>query len=303
MSRSSSRSSTRYRQDGSGQAQASQQKPITKGKKGKGKGKKGMKIGMSQHQGSAAEQISPFQQGDSFAPWAQMDVSKFTPAVTPPPSPFASQMPASTTNEKQEMVEHLRKAYPDPAKMPEETRLFIERTEQESGRAGIKNLHQATKYLGKVKKHLEDVTDQRRAHRSSWMAHLSTGIKMWEKQLEDFRRHQAMLTEQAGKARSEITATNRIIQQLSNATAGGPAMPQPTIPAEMDEIPEDPADKEEEILRKQLQSVLQSCASSLGLDAEAKVTEIQDDDKTEEEQRSKRPRSLEPFGGGATKTQ
>lgn len=302
-SRSSSRSSARYRQDGGGQAQPSQQKPIQKGKKGKGKGKKGTKHGMPQSQGGVAEQVSPFQQGDSFAPWTQMDVSQFTPATAPPSSPFASQMPASTTSEKQEMVEHLRKAYPDPAKMPEDTKLFIEKTEQETGRMGIKNLHQATKYLGKVKKHLEEVTDQRRAHRSLWMTHLSNGIKMWEKQLEDFRRHQATLTEQAGKARSEITATNRIIQQLSNATAGGPSMPPPSASVEVEEIPEDPADKEEEVLRKQLQGVLQSCAGSLGLDVDQKAIEIKEDDKVDEEKRSKRPRSLEPFAGGGSRNQ
>lgn len=126
---------------------------------------------------------------------------------------------------------------------------------------------------------------------------------MWEKQLEDFRRHQATLTEQAGKARSEITATNRIIQQLSNATAGGPSMPPPSASVEVEEIPEDPADKEEEVLRKQLQGVLQSCAGSLGLDVDQKAIEIKEDDKVDEEKRSKRPRSLEPFAGGGSRNQ
>ena len=166
---------------------------------------------------------------------------------------------------------------------------------------GIKNLHQATKYLGKVKKQLQEVTDQRRAHRSLWMAHLSNGIKMWEKQLDDFRRHQATLTEHAGKARTEITATNRIIQQLSNATAGGSTLPQSAVPVEAEEIPEDPADKEEEVLRKQLQGVLQSCAGSLGLELDQKATDIQEDDTADEDKRSKRPRALEPFAGGASR--
>ena len=110
--------------------------------------------------------------------------------------------PAQATNEKQEFLDHLRKAYPDPTTMPEETKQFIAKTEQETGRMGIKNLHQATKHLGKVKKHLGEVTDQRRAHRSLWMAHLSSGIKLWEKQLEDFRKHQSMLTEIGGQSQN-----------------------------------------------------------------------------------------------------
>ena len=302
-SRSSSRSSTRYRQDGGATAQHSHQKPILKGKKGKGgkgKGKKGVSPGMPPSHGGT-ESTSPFQQGDNFAPWTPMDTAQFMPTTALPSSPFSSVMPASTSSEKQEMVEHLRKAYPDPAKMPEDTKLCIEKTEQETGRMGIKNLHQATKYLGKVKKHLQEVTDQRRAHRSLWMAHLSNGIKMWEKQLDDFRRHQATLTEHAGKARTEITATNRIIQQLSNATAGGPTLPPSSVQVEAEEIPEDPADKEEEVLRKQLQGVLQSCAGSLGLELGQKATDIQEDDTADEDKRSKRPRALEPFAGGASR--
>lgn len=301
QSRSSSRSSTRYRQDGIA-AQASHQNPILKGKKGKGKGKgkKSAAQGLPQNQGGT-EQTSPFQHGEGFTPWPPLDASQFMPATVAPSSPFASLLPAASSNEKQEMVEHLRRAYPDPTKMPEDTKLFIEKTEQETGRLGIKNLHQATKYLGKVKKHLQEVTDQRRAHRSLWMSHLSNGIKMWERQLDDFRRHQASLTEQAGKARSEITATNRIIQQLSNATAGGPSLPPASVQAEMEEIPEDPVDKEEDVLRKQLQGVLQSCAGSLGLDLEQKVVDVPDDSNVEEDKRTKRPRSLEPFAGGGAK--
>jgi len=302
-SRSGSRSATRYRQDAqtaSTSAYSYHQQPVQKGHgrgKGKGKGKKGAKPGSGQNQGTPSEQVSPFQKEEGFAPWAAMDSAKFMPSSALPASPFASQMPANTISEKQEWVEHIRKAYPDPTTMPEDTKLFLEKAEQESGRTGIKSLHQATKYLGKVKKHLGEVTDQRRAHRSLWMAHLSSGIKLWESQLEDFRKHQAMLTEQAGKARTEITATSRIIQQLSSTAAGGSAPPMPTIPVEPEDTTEDVADREEEALRKQLQGVLQNCAGSLGLDLTApKPIEITEEEGGEDgDKRPKRQRSLEPF--------
>lgn len=295
-SRASSRSATRYRQDGYPSAPSNQQKPIRKGKgKGKVKGKKGM------NQGGQAEQVSPFQHGDGFAPWTAMDTSRFTPSTALPASPFANQMPMSAASDKQEWVEHLKKAYPDPNAMPEDTKLFLEKAEQESGRMGIKSLHQATKYLGKVKKHLGEVTEQRRSHRALWMAHLSSGIKLWEKQLEDFRKHQAMLTEQAGKATTEISATSRIIQQLSSTAAGGAAPPMPLTQTEPEDGTEDIADREEEVLRKQLQGVLQSCASSLGLElTPPKPIEINEEEGAEEaDKRSKRPRSLEPFASSA----
>ena len=75
--------------------------------------------------------------------------------------------------------------------MPEDTKLLIEKSDQEIGSLGIKSLHQATKYLGKAKRHLAEVTDQRRAHKALWMSHLSAGIQMWDQQLEGFRKHQA----------------------------------------------------------------------------------------------------------------
>ena len=197
----------------------------------------------------------------------------------------------------QEWVEHLRKAYPDPSTMPADTKALLEKADQEIGRAGIKNLHQATKHLGKAKKHLSEVTEHRRAHRALWMSHLAAGIQMWEAQLEDFRKRQALLTEQAVRARAEITSTNQIIQQLSSRAAGSttPAII-PSVPEE--EAVEDTADKEEEGLRLKLQNVLKTCANSLGLDLEPpktiEVAAIEEEDENEEK-RQKRPRSLEPF--------
>jgi hypothetical protein len=296
-SRSASRSSTKYRPDGP-HVMANQQQPIKKGKgKSKGAGKKGAAKGNLQGQNTQAEMTSPFQSGEGFAPWAPLDTSQFGLISAPPVSPFTNQLPVSTSNEKQEFLDHLRKAYPDPTTMPEETKQFIAKTEQETGRMGIKNLHQATKHLGKVKKHLGEVTDQRRAHRSLWMAHLSSGIKLWEKQLEDFRKHQSMLTELAGKARSEITSTSRMIQQLSSATAGSSQPPPQTSQPEAEDLTEDQIDKEEEALRKQLQGVLQNCASSLGLDLDTqKAIEVQEDEAPEDDSKPpKRQRSLEPF--------
>ena len=122
---------------------------------------------------------------------------------------------------------------------------------------------------------------------------------MWEKQLEDYRKHQALLTEEAGKARSEITATNRIIQQLSSQAAGGPTITPLPAQTEAEDATEDNVDKEEENLRKQLQGILKNCASSLGLEVDfQKVVEVPDEElgHTEEgDKRPKRQRSLEPF--------
>ena len=300
QSRSSSRSSTRYRQD---YPQTNAQMPTQGKNKTKGKGKTG------KESGKKATQASPFQaDATSFSAWPVMDTSAFTPASHLSPNPFAVTGTSSLIAERQEWAEALRRAYPDPATMPEDTKRLVEKTEKEYGRRGIKNLHQATTYLGKAKEHLGEVTDKRRAHRALWMKHLSQGIQVWEKQLEEYRKHQSLLAEQAAQARNEITATSRIIQQLSH-TAGSAsaslaaATPPVTVTVpDADETAEEQVDKEEETMRLQLQSILRNCAGSLGLEVTLNKNEETDRMEIpdgENDKPLKRPRSLEPFGGPA----
>ena len=192
--------------------------------------------------------------------------------------------------------------------MPEDTTLLIEKADRESGRLGIKNLHQATKYLGKAKKHLAEVSEQQRAHRAQWMAHLAAGIQVWAAQLRDFHKHQTLLTDQASRARTEINATNKIIQQLSSQAAGGTASANPPVPSptEVEDFTEDAVDKDDEAMRQKLQGVLKRCAGSLGLDVvNQKPNEMMEDEEEKEEdvpdKHPKRPRSLEPFASPASK--
>jgi uncharacterized short protein YbdD (DUF466 family) len=301
-SHASSRASSRhhYGQPGPSTSYRTDQQPHVKGKGGRKGKNKGKNQGKQQQ-----DMVSPFQrEGANFAPWPSWDSSKFMPSSELAPIPFAS-MTAVGTQPEQEWVEHLRKAYPDPATMPEETKLLIERADKESGRLGIKNLHQATKYLGKAKKHLAEVTDHRRAHRALWMSHLSAGIQLWEKQLDEYRTHQALLTDQAGKARAEITATNQVIQQLSSRAAGGSqAAPAPALASTEEDTVEDAADKEEDLLRQKLQGVLKSCANSLGLDVDSQkpIEVAEEEEEKEEEDKRKRPRALEPFAPSAMKS-
>ena len=206
---------------------------------------------------------------------------------------------------QQEMAAALRRAYPDPTKVPEDVQVMLDRADKESGRLGLKNLHQAAKHLDRAKKQLKEVTDQKIAHRTMWIQHLTEGIKMWENQLDSYRRHQATLTELATKAQKEVTSTSRIIQLLGAAGTGSSAAPiPPPEPIEATETAEEGANPEEEKLRTALQTVLKACASSLGLQPEAlqgaQAVEIQSDGENkdkEDEQNKKRQRSLEPFGG------
>lgn len=269
--------------------------------RGRGKSKKGKGKGNSQNVAAAASPFVP-QSGKGFTAWPTMDSTSFMPSNANLTSPFQIvQMDAG----QQEMAAALRRAYPDPSKVPDDVQAMLDRAEKESGRLGLKNLHQAAKHLDRAKKQLKEVTDQRKAHRTMWIQHLTEGIKMWDNQLDSYRRHQAALTELASKAQKEVTSTSRIIQLLGAAGTSSSAAPiTPPEPAEVTETVEEGANPEEEQLRLALQTVLKACANSLGLQPEAQqetpAVEIPSDGdakEMEDEQNKKRPRSLEPFGG------
>lgn len=259
-------------------------------KKGKGKGKS-----------TTSQLLSPFvpQSGKGFTPWTEMDSTGFLPTSTNLSSPFQmAQLDAG----QQEMAAALRRAYPDPDKVPEDVQAMLDKADKETGRLGLKNLHQAAKHMDRAKKQLKEVNDHKKAHRAMWLKQLTEGIKLWESQLDSYRGHQATLADLATRAQTEITTTSRVIQVLGAAGTGSapPQLPPPEPADAITEAAED-TNAEEEKLRTSLQNVLKACANSLGIAQEVQtlpqhVQQINsDEDQEEEEKNKKRQRSLEPF--------
>ena len=137
-------------------ASGSKTQPKAKKQLGKGKSAKGKK-GKGAGKGQSSEQESPFMSDASkLAPWTQMDASAFTPATTLSPNPFATAGHSGLIAEKQEWIEALKKAYPDPNNMPEETKKLVEKTERESmGDKGSKTYIRPAHTLGRSKTTLE----------------------------------------------------------------------------------------------------------------------------------------------------
>ena len=287
------------------QVQSPRQRSKGQGQKGKSAKGKNFAKGKGRGKMPAGEQSSPFQNLPAPNPdsWTAFDSTGFMPSSMSSGNPFQL---ANTEGGMQEMAAALRRAYPEKEKAPEDVQALLEKADQETARLGLKNLHQAAKHLDRSKKQLKDINDQRKAHRSTWLKHVTEGIQMWEKQLEEFRRHQATLTDLAGRAQSEISTTSRAIQLLGAAGSGAamPSIPVQDTSETVDQA-EETTDQEEEKLRLKLQTVLKACASSLGI---AAVSPTQIDIKSDEEKEvgqkdekpPKRPRSLEPFGGQPT---
>lgn len=267
----------------------------------KGRGGKKPKKGKGKGKSTTPEVSSPFvpQSGKGFTPWTELDSTSFLPTSTSLSSPFQlAQLDAG----QQEMAAALRRAYPDPDKVPEDVQAMLDKADKETGRLGLKNLHQAAKHMDRAKKHLKEVTDQKKAHRAMWVKHLTEGIKLWESQLDSYRRHQAILADLATKAQTEITTTSRVIQVLGAAGTGSaaPMLPPPESAEPTVETADD-ANAEEEKLRTSLQNVLKACANSLGIIQETQNAAPQqllinsDEEQDDEEKNKKRQRSLEPF--------
>ena len=188
------------------------------------------------------------------------------------------------------MVEALKDAYPEPASRPDHVKVMIDKHDQKKNKSSIKSLHQATSALDRAQRQLSETADAKRAHRATWVAHLTESLKVWESSLEDYRKHQASLQDMTLKARADIALARQAIERL-NAQAGtpGPKLSKPTS-VEEEKNTEDQADLEEERLRTQLQGVLQACAGSLGVALQRPPEDVQvvpsDEEKVVSNQRA-----------------
>lgn len=185
--------------------------------------------------------------------------------------------------------------------MPQDVKEYVERLEKETAKTVTKTLHSATTAMGKAQKQLAETLAAKKQHKVRWTAHITEAIKTWQSQLQDYRKQQNSLQETVNKAKADIEQHKASIQQLTTTVPGASFAALPSMPAAT-EVEDLDADSMEEKLQLQLQSVLRSCAESLGLELPAlreALDTMEDLTKDEEDEANvrKRPRSLEPFGG------
>lgn len=305
QSRSQSQSTTKSNRSNKSNYVESQEN-YTHKKKGKG-GK--AKQGKDKGKGHSTSPFAPLTA--EAPPWPSFDssVGSLMPTVTP----FSTAQGIENIAQKKEVVSALKNAYPDASQAPQETKDIIEklekdieRLEKENSKATTKNLHSATKALGKAQKTLTETMESKRVHRTRWTQHVAEAAKTWQEQLHQYRQQQATFQEIATKARADIESARSAIQTLS-AKAPQEMLAAMTQIAPVTGETEDPAidlDHEEESVQQQLQTVLQSCAASLGIDVTqaplTTPTEAMDEGDGEvNATRPKRARALEPFASSA----
>lgn len=237
----------------------------------------------------------------STTPWVgEAQVQEASP-FQPSQSSQAMQTATST-----ELVAALNKAYGTREQMPADVRELVDKVAQQSSKNITKELHTETSNLGRAKKALVEIVESRRQHRQAWTQHLRDSIAMWNKQLQQFTEHQAMLSEREGRAIREIQSATRAIQELNNKAVGGSDKTfTPSMPEVMESSLEEPKkDQEAEDLKAQLHKVLADCAKAIGVESKEGLNSKEDivtiDSDKEDLQTSKRARSAEKGDKGTS---
>ncbi len=250
--------------------------------KAKGKGKeKGKEKGKDANGDQIGPLPSPFHYTSpvtqAVTPWPNTETT--SPFTMVPSQPSQSTPSASS----QELISALKKAYND-GDMPQSVKELLDK--HTGAKQVTKELHNATTMLGKAQKALKDAQQQRHSHRAAWISHLTESVKIWESQLEEFRKRQMTLREAEQKATQDIKAARANIQQL-NQTAGNNPMAEVADNTQEDHV--DPnMDTVESQLRGKLQQTLTQCANALGV---TQPIEVPSDPDNEEATRAKRARS------------
>ncbi|CAL1126422.1 unnamed protein product, partial [Cladocopium goreaui] len=198
-----------------------------------------------------------------FAPLApEMPAWTSTEASTGSNTPFATSTFNPNTAEqlaqKKECVAALRAAYPDGNAIPSETKDLIDKMDKDIEKIEKDN----NKFAQKA---LTETLEAKKAHRTRWIKHITEAVTTWQEQLKEYQKQQASLQEVITKAKEDIELARSAIQTLSSTASQAMLASMPPITpvtAEQEDGATD-ADKEEETLQGQLQTVLQDCAAVL----------------------------------------
>ena len=248
---------------------------------GKGKGSKGA---------ASSEQLSQPAQAAAIPPWPSPEAPASSQQEPIPPTLSA------TAQAGAELLAAVRKSYPDLAKAPDDIKNAVDKADKATSKALSKDLNRASNQVGKAARHLASVKDARTAHRQNWLKHLRDSVNSWQKQLQLFKDQQKEYGDQLLHAQQELTAARRQLQQLNKQAAevGAPTS------TEAGDTGRETADGDngaafEAEANALVQQVQESLQQSIAAAAEASETmEINSDDDAD--RRSKRPRSMEPFG-------
>ena len=204
--------------------------------------------------------------------------------------------PTASALSHAELLSAVRKNYPDITQAPEDIQRAVEKAEKFTSKALTTDLNKASKQVGKAARQLSQVKDARTSHRQNWLKHLKDSVVSWQKQLQLFKDQQKEYGDQLNRAQQELNIARRHLQQLNKQAA---AVGAPLSTKTGDAIPESVEGDTNSTFEMEAQALVQQVQESLqqSIAAASKTDEAMEVLSDEEDRRTKRPRSMEPFGG------
>ena len=176
----------------------------------------------------------------------------------------------------------------------------MERADKATTKALGTELKKASKLVGDTAKMVSTIKEARTNHRQNWLKHLRDSAASWQKQLQLYKEQQAQYGEQLDKAQLELNSARRQLQQLNKQAA---AVGTPTSADAGDHAPDSQEQEAHTAFETEAQGLVKQIQESLqqGIAAAATPIDTMEVNSDEEQDRkSKRQRSMEPFGGTVT---
>ena len=208
----------------------------------------------------------------------QLEGASLTSFPSLPPSPFAVAggvssyaVPAQTLpwpekpseqSANYELLQAVKKAYPDPTVMPPELKEIVDKNESTETKRITSELHKATAALGRATRQLQELQETKSQHRSKWLQHLTASLEAWQSQTETYDKQQEQFNQLISQANQELHTARKSIQQLNAKAAKDQSLIviQEDVPALLPAPAEASADSEEQKLREKMQEVMKMTA-------------------------------------------
>ncbi|CAL1172589.1 unnamed protein product [Cladocopium goreaui] len=218
--------------------------------------------GKAKGRGSQADLPSPFAQ--PTAPWPTNETSHNFPPPFPQQHPGPAQVHQPSDGYDAELVLAVKEQYPDISKAPLRIQHAVAKAERTTPKQLQTGLHKTSHAVGGAAKELKNLKDAKIKHRERWLKHLHDSVQSWESQtLEDLNK----------KAAGHDDADQEAAEQEEQTQV----------------------DAEVTTMVQQVQQLLQACAKAA---IKEEVMEVSDAEEALATPAPKRPRSMEPFGGG-----
>eukprot|EP00435_Cladocopium_sp_Y103_P050856 s55_g15.t1 len=233
------------------------------------------------------EQESPFAK---TAPWP---ASEGAPSSSPFQQSLIAPASAQMDADDAELLIAVKEMYPDISKAPPRIQTAVAKAEKTTAKQLTTGLNKSSKSVGHASKELKSLREARARHRERWLQHLKDAVNTWEHQLKLYTEQQTNYSKLIKKAQQDLSVARQTLEMLNKKAADSAGDDEVSRDA-ADQDAQANADTEAQLLVDQVQAVLQSCARAAIKDEIMEVSDGEDSAIAP----AKRPRSMEPFGGG-----